>query len=59
MEGDTPHHDERTPVDRIRGEVRKESLLLLGHPHATACGWSAGSKPRGAPISCCFFVLVS
>jgi hypothetical protein len=37
MEGDTPHHDERTPVDRIRGEVRKESLLLGDCIGISAC----------------------
>jgi hypothetical protein len=45
MGGDTSHHDERTRVDRIRGEVRKDSLLhgdcvsvlAWGTSHSTPC----------------------
>jgi hypothetical protein len=37
MGGDTPHHDERTQVHRIRGEVRKDSLSNGDCVRVSAC----------------------
>jgi hypothetical protein len=37
MGGDTSHHDERTRVNRIRGEVRKDSLLHGDCVRVSAC----------------------